>query len=273
MSALSQEQLKSLETTRLRLQYLTSSINALIDTVYRSDPMPEWSSLQSRAAIISNNLTALSQHLSDNSNMLSTLLAYPTPAVPNPKRPEDRAVLAELMRTKLGPSAEEWIEKGQRLGGGGDNNGDADQSAAMDSSSIHSYDYDYGHGHGHGHAHRPNTKLNPDDLKKLWRFAPIEANRLARQRNWGGDYTLEEQAMGIENVVTGLKHKYYEDDDSDEDEDMDMIDEEASDSDSSDDESLMARDPMLPVEEIFKFMTMGVPPTSRETPASRDWEE
>lgn len=180
------------------------------------------------------------------------------------------------MRTKLGPSAEEWIEKGQRLGGGGgDNNGDADQSAAMDSSSIHSYDYDYGHGrgHGHSHAHRSETKLNPDDLKKLWRFAPIEANRLARQRNWGGDYTLEEQAMGIENVVTGLKHKYYEDDDSDEDEDMDMIDEEASDSDSSDDESLMARDPMLPVEEIFKFMTMGVPPTSRETPASRDWEE
>jgi mediator of RNA polymerase II transcription subunit 8 len=46
----------------------------------------------------------------------------------------------------------------------------------------------------------------------------VEANEEARRRNWGGDYTLEEKAMGLENVVTGLRRKLVEDEEEESEE-------------------------------------------------------
>lgn len=48
-------------------------------------------------------------------------------------------------------------------------------------------------------------KLTESELDELWTWAPVEANREARRRNWGGNYTLEEVEGGLENVVTGLR--------------------------------------------------------------------
>ncbi|KAI5304282.1 mediator of RNA polymerase II transcription subunit 8 [Ascosphaera pollenicola] len=197
------------------------------------------SSLQSRAAIIASNLAATSQHLSDNSSLLSSLLVYPTPDLPAGGNPED---LTTLLRAKPALHAEEWIEKGHRLGGTQDVPVDHTVNALEE---------------------KPNTTLTPEDLKKLWRWAPIEANRLARQRDWGGDYTLEEEAMGIENVITGLRDEDEDDEDEDEDED------ERGNQRTKMDKQKGPQGPgPMPLDEVFKFMSTGQPPRSRSNPVS-----
>lgn len=42
---------------------------------------------------------------------------------------------------------------------------------------------------------------------ELWNWAGRAANELARQHEWGGDFTLAEREAGVENVVTGLRRK------------------------------------------------------------------
>lgn len=45
---------------------------------------------------------------------------------------------------------------------------------------------------------------------ELWNWAGRAANELARQHEWGGDFTLAERKAGVENVVTGLRRKLIE---------------------------------------------------------------
>lgn len=47
---------------------------------------------------------------------------------------------------------------------------------------------------------------------ELWNWAGRAANELARQHEWGGDFTLAEREAGVENVVTGLRRKLVESD-------------------------------------------------------------
>lgn len=47
---------------------------------------------------------------------------------------------------------------------------------------------------------------------ELWNWAGRAANELARQHEWGGDFTLAEREAGVENVVTGLRRKLVETD-------------------------------------------------------------
>lgn len=82
-----------------------------------------------------------------------------------------------------------------------------------------------GTGTGNGNAGE-ERRLNETELDELWSWAPLEANREARRRNWGGDYTLEEKEIGVENVVTGLKRQ-LEVNDEDEDDDEEEEDDEA----------------------------------------------
>lgn len=50
---------------------------------------------------------------------------------------------------------------------------------------------------------------------ELWNWAGRAANELARQHEWGGDFTLAEREAGVENVVTGLIRKLIETDSED----------------------------------------------------------
>ena len=47
---------------------------------------------------------------------------------------------------------------------------------------------------------------------ELWNWAGRAANELARQHEWGGDFTLAEREAGVENVVTGLTRKLIDSD-------------------------------------------------------------
>ncbi|PGH11366.1 hypothetical protein AJ80_07157 [Polytolypa hystricis UAMH7299] len=265
MSSLTHDQLKILEQTRQRLVQLTQSLGSLVNNINQSDPLPVWSSLQSQATIISNNLLTVSQQLSDNRDVLSSLVAYPTTSFPG--RTES-AMLGQLLRTKLEPRVEDWVARGRALG----NNASAPAPApalALDGSSG-------------------DTELSATELAELWNWAPVEANMEARRRNWGGDYTIEEREMGLRNVVTGLKRKLEEESEGEEDEEDEEDEEEDEEGEGGDEMEVVgvrkkpdqagvefdilregSRLPSrpvpaaLPLDDVFRFMMTGAVPRSR----------
>ncbi|PKX92958.1 RNA polymerase II mediator complex subunit MED8 [Aspergillus novofumigatus IBT 16806] len=223
MASLNQDQIKTLEQSRQRLVQLTRSLASLIGSLNQSDPLPSWSSLQSQAGIISNNLLSISEHLSDNRDLLSALA--PT--------------LEQLLRTKLDPRVEDWVSRGRRAGA----------SALED-----------------------RGALSESALAELWDWAPVEANQEARRRNWGGNFTLEEREMGIQNVVTGLRRQ------GGEEEEMEVVgvrrrsgagaglefDIAAPTPGSRQQQQQQkAAGPAVPLEDILRYMTTGIPPTQR----------
>ncbi|KAF3399410.1 Mediator of RNA polymerase II transcription subunit 8 [Talaromyces pinophilus] len=265
MTAINESQIKILEQTRQRLLHLTHSLDSLTGSLHHSDPLPSWSSLQSQASIISNNLINICSQLAEHQELLSSLVAYPAPSFPGNTQ---QGVLEQLLRTKLDPRVEDWVTRGrlaatETSGGGSGNNGESGVGGAG---------------------------LSETDLAELWSWAPIEANAEARRRNWGGNYTLEEKEAGIQNVVTGLRRALPDDDDEDEDEDEDEDqDEEFEDVDGDGGEKMeivgvhtrpgaggvefdiargrehvlsAAASPAIPLDEVFRYMMTGARPKS-----------
>ncbi|KAF7597247.1 mediator of RNA polymerase II transcription subunit 8 [Aspergillus hancockii] len=244
MATPTHEQLKSLEQSRQRLVQLTRSLASLITSLNQSDPLPSWSSLQSQASIISNNLLSVSDHLSDNRDLLTSLVAYPGPDYPSRTQSN---TLEQLLRTKLDPRVEDWVARGRKAG-----------ASALENKSG----------------------LAEAELAELWDWAPVEANQEARRRNWGGNFTLEEREIGVQNVVTGLSRVLEDEGESDEDEE---------DEEGEEDEmevvgvrrqsagagfefdiapvSAAAQQkvemPAVPLEDILRFMTTGAAPGKR----------
>ncbi|KAL1966414.1 hypothetical protein VTN77DRAFT_4556 [Rasamsonia byssochlamydoides] len=234
MATLNDNQVKVLEQTRQRLMQLTHSLGSLAASLQHSDPLPSWSSLQSQANIISNNLNSISSQLSQHHELLSSLVAYPGHSFPGRT---EAGILEQLLRTKLDPRVEDWVARGRTAGAAalGDKDG-----------------------------------LSEEELNELWEWAPIEANIEARRRNWGGNFTLEEKEMGIQNVVTGLRRQledeeFEEEEEEEEEDEMEIVGEQR---------KLVEPDvptekgqvpakpavPALPLDQIFRYMMTGNQP-------------
>ncbi|CEJ55503.1 hypothetical protein PMG11_01756 [Penicillium brasilianum] len=273
MAPLTSEEYKVLEQSRQRLVQLTRSLGSLVSSLEQGDPLPPWytaspspqsspndlritlnprSSLQSQASIISNNLISVTEHLSDHRDLLSSIVAYPGPEYPGRTQ---EAMLQQLLRTKLDPRVDDWVARGRAAGT------ESSQSALDSSRTIPNPS---------AAANTTTKQLSEAELKELWEWAPIEANQEARQRNWGGNYTLEEREAGIQNVVTGLRRQ-LEDDDASEDEEEDEED------DGEDEMDIVgvhrksgggfefdiaphhthAVHPVVPLDQILRYMTTG----------------
>lgn len=155
-----------------------------------------------------------------------------------------------LLRTKLEPDVEEWLEQGQ--------------TCAKDSNT--------------------NAQMLRDcDRRELWQWAPSAANVEARKQKWGADYTLAEVEGGVEKVVTGLQRELVvpaEDVDDDDEFDSDGDGDGDEDEDQEAEEEVMDVDakpgfnrqlqpveatasalrpsaPQMPLESVHKFMTTG----------------
>ncbi|KAI9833892.1 MAG: hypothetical protein M1819_003401 [Sarea resinae] len=221
MAALDSGDLKILEQTRQRLFQLTSSLASLQQNIQRSDPLPPWSSFQTLSLLLSGHLTSLSTHLTTHSNFFAATTAYPLPTFPG--RTEE-VLLGQLLRKKLEPDVEDWVEKGRAitLGAGVLGNG----SSGGDSANVNG-----------GPAATGTTvpesatpslsrlPLSEGELALLWSWAPIAANEEAKRRDWEDEFTLEERGAGIENVVTGLLRQLDDDEDEDDDDEDDDDDE------------------------------------------------
>ena len=104
------------------------------------------------------------------------------------------------MRKKLQPPVEDWIEAGSKLG------------ATLPEADTRA--------HTNGTTNGVHDTLGAEEMENLWDWAGPEANRVAREigdEAFADVFTLAEQEDGIENVVTGLRRKFWESDDEDED--------------------------------------------------------
>ncbi|OJK03897.1 hypothetical protein ASPACDRAFT_39513 [Aspergillus aculeatus ATCC 16872] len=285
MSSLTPDQIKTLEQSRQRLVQLTHSLASLITSLNQSDPLPSWTSLQSQATIISNNLLTISDHLSDNRDLLATLVAYPAPSYPS-RNPANTVALEQLLRTKLDPRVEDWVARGRKAGGS--------LASASPPFVPGSAGNDYGGGAAPGADGNGKGLDDLGALAELWDWAPVEANQEARRRNWGGNFTLEEREQGVGNVVTGLR-RVLDDDDSESEEEGESGEEEgegepdemevvgvrrksgvgqglefdiapvsasaASGPGHAGQQKVVA--PVVPLDEILRFMTVGIMPSQR----------
>lgn len=176
------------------------------------------------------------------------MVVFPLPQFPG--RTQEH-ILQQMLRTKLEPNVEDWVERGQEVA----------QTASK--SSL--------------------PGLSDTDLDQLWEDAPPVASEKGRKQQWGNDYTLAEVEMGVQNVRTGLKRELVlpptnEDegalDDDDEEEDYDEEDDADEDDDDKMDVVEVRRKSgapgleygvstktavtQMPLENTFRFMMTGM---------------
>lgn len=167
------------------------------------------------------NLAELADVLNSQRELFSALHAHPMPNYPGLT---EELRLQGMLRKKLDPRAEAWIDealKSKKAVGEGDN-GDL---------------------------------LPADQMEKIWESAkPVSREIMApmlEDEVFDDDYTIEERAKGVENIVTGVKRV-----DEGEDDDEDKMD---------DDQSLQASivpgadptKPPEPLENLLRFTATG----------------
>lgn len=210
---------------------------------------------------------SLQSTLQSSASLLKSAHPYPLPSFPG-RTQED--LVGQLLRKKLAPQVEDWISEGQTLATtipGLENTSTTNRINGLVAPAGEETDQPKG--------------LNSEQLKQLWELAGPEANRIAREdiggEAWEDDFTIAENEAGIENVITGLRRKLWEDDDDDEaakqeNEDSMEIDQvpEKDDAKAVDEASavMMARNvddtrPAMSLEAVLKFaLTGALPPAS-----------
>ncbi|KAK1636163.1 mediator of RNA polymerase II transcription complex subunit 8-domain-containing protein [Colletotrichum phormii] len=193
------DEFKAIEQTRQRLFQLSNSIQGLRMDVLKSNPLPPPASLQAQSQILLRNLQSLLETLTENTHVFQHLHVFPDVAYPG--RVHEN-ILLQLLRKKLEPGVEEWVERGREttreLRGGGDGNGG---------------------GGGGGEA----------QLEAVWR--DVRAWTVERVQKYvleeaGDVYTEDERRMGVENVRTGLRRGLEEEEDDEDEDDEEGSDEE-----------------------------------------------
>jgi mediator of RNA polymerase II transcription subunit 8 len=200
------------------------------------------SALQRHNGIISSTLGRISEQLSEHHDLLSSLSVYPLPRFPGPSQGH---ILESLLRSKLEPDVEEWVEKGEALV----------PSQATNQGAI-----------------------SQANLYELWDWATDAAKTMAWQQCWGGDYTLAERIRGLANdgegwekIVTGLERELEDpgtpknpdareeegDDESDDVDPMQGIEEQPEKLVSSSAASRAPKAPPMPLDNMLKFISTG----------------
>lgn len=137
--------------------------------------------------------------LSSAQPLLTSAHAYPLPSFPG-RTQED--LLGQLLRKKLQPPVEDWIDEGVRHAAESKHESNGVSSASQVEQELGS------------------QAIGQGQLQELWEWAGPEGNRVARdevgEEAFADVFTLAEQEDGIENVVTGLRRKFWESDAEDE---------------------------------------------------------
>ncbi len=142
-------------------------------------------SLQSSAAALSFNLNQLNETFTTHALLLRQAHAYPLPNFPGHTQ---EALLGQLLRKKMEPGVERWVEEHTITAANG-HSGDA---------------------------------IKDSEWRDLWSWAAptsqgIVGPMLEEDGAFGDDFTIAERKAGVEGVVTGLKRKLDGESDSEED--------------------------------------------------------
>ena len=181
-------------------------------------------SFQLQIKIISQQIESLSNTLTANDELLSRLVVFPLPEFPTRT---SEGLLAQLLRKKLEPVVEDWIQDGLTTATKIETSGDGDRQ----------------------------------ELEELWDWAPgaFRESFLPYTQVLGGNYTLEERAVGIENVVTGLKRELADNQEESDDEDEDDMKDDPKPK-SIPEKKTIQESRLLPIEDQLKYMITGVLP-------------
>lgn len=154
---------------------------------------------------------------------------YPLPSYPGR---DQEPLLNQLLRKKLEPGVEDWVEQGR--------------SAGEEAKAIYGVQ-------------------GVDKIRELWEWAGVAANQQARRHEWGGEYTIEEREGpgGVEAVVTGLRRGGKED--SDEGEEEEEEEEGADDKmpglrGNEGNEAIEVEEKPMPMEDVLRFLVKGEKP-------------
>ncbi|KAK3722925.1 mediator of RNA polymerase II transcription subunit 8 [Vermiconidia calcicola] len=198
--AMTGDNIKGLDQLRQRLSQLSTSIGSLRADLERSEPLPTWPSLQSSAQALSFNLQQLMDTFNAHRQFLKEAHAYPLTNFPGHTQ---EGLLGQLLRKKLDPGVENWIEE-HATGKQHKDDAGAQMNGGVD----------------HG-------RLSDAELRELWNWAGPTSDGIVRPMleddgEFQDDFTIAEREAGVEIVVTGLKRKLggaSEDASEDEDED------------------------------------------------------
>lgn len=278
----------ALEGMRQRLATLATSLNDYSQTLARAPGMPPWTVLQTKASIVAGNITNVAEHQAANHDLFAAANVFPLPEFPGRT---EAGLLSNLLRKKLDPGLEDWLEEAERW---------ADkwvaQPAKQDSETIEK--------NGFGQADRSEdgrldiTMEGTADSEKtisqtlpmsyegwqiLWREAPARVvnEPSGNSRELGMvDYTKAERELGVENIKTGLQRELrtefeYESEDEEEDDDDDEDDEEAEAArQPKEAEKAAAKQALansmpvaMPMDDYLRFITTGILP-SKPAPAN-----
>ncbi|EKD16857.1 RNA polymerase II mediator complex component Med8 [Drepanopeziza brunnea f. sp. 'multigermtubi' MB_m1] len=176
-AAMNQEDIKALEQLRQRFFNLANNIASLKQDVLRSNPLPPWSSLQTSASILASNIESITNLMSKNADLLNRTVVYPSTNFPGRTQ---EGILTQLLRKKMEPQVETWVEEGRTT---------------------------------HAEVTEGGTDAKAEEELLDWAKNWL-GGRVARYviNEAGDNYTFEERELGIENVNTGLRRKLEEGD-------------------------------------------------------------
>ena len=172
-------------------------------------------------------------------------------------------MLQMLLRKKLDPTAEDWTSDGRNVGS---RIGSEEDDAHIDDGediAIENGDETAGG--------EKQAKLNRAELRELWSWAGPTENEMARKmldEETLNDFTFEEQELGVENVVTGIRRKLWESDDED-DEDEEGKMEGIEKPPKTEEKATESPKPVMPMDTIFKYMSTGKLPTTNGAASSQ----
>ncbi|KAI9702257.1 MAG: mediator of RNA polymerase II transcription subunit 8 [Bogoriella megaspora] len=199
---------KVLNSTRVQLTRISTALNALQTNLRSYDPLPSWRSIQESFNILNNSLKALQETINNNSSFLASAHVYPNPNFP--ARTQE-GLLQLLLRKKLDPTAEDWLANTKATAAKIGIEEDEDSSPGGNDVVMTSTEF------GATNGEQKVAKLESGELRELWHWAGPTENEMAGKvvdPDTFQDFTFEEQQQGIENVVTGLKRKLWEESES-----------------------------------------------------------
>ncbi|KAH7059044.1 mediator complex, subunit Med8 [Macrophomina phaseolina] len=218
------DEVRSLDLLAQRLQHLNGAIEVLKNTQaqYAWDPNPPpWTTIAHQSQIINGRFAALLEAFKDSQQLLNQAHPYPLPNFPG--RTHENMV-TQLTRKKMVPWAEDWIADGVKHAAGPD----ADIKGEVANSKLA----------GEG-------GMTGQQMDQLWDWAGPAGGRIGKE------------------VLTGEVEEEEEGEDEDEDEEdddegaMEGVEDTGVDKKT---ETAPPIRPMMPLEDILKFVSTGVAP-------------
>lgn len=252
---------KILDQLRARLQALVGGLTVMQSEIGNPNGrLPPWPQFQTSMNRVQREMNEVVQYLKEQQEAVSSIVVVPDPKFPL----QQQHILDTLMRTKMEPATEEWIDQNLKA---------AREKEKEDSQ--------FSAGFG-----GQNNRLSEEDREKFWLSAVLTANLEGRKHVWGADFTMAEKELGCENIDTGLLREldvpptpdpYTNEDLSGEEEDEDQYQEGDMDVEggkypdagsrmdidqtkrggAAENSGVINSIPSMPIDAIHKFMTKG----------------